>query len=125
MKSTDNMDCCSFCGKHKDSVAKLIVGNDVAICNECVDLCQNLLHDDPVVKPSTAASLDPREIKKHLDDYVIGQDRAKTILSVAVANHYKRIGNSDQKIEIEKSNVLMLGPTGSRSEEHTSELQSH
>jgi ATP-dependent Clp protease ATP-binding subunit ClpX len=113
MKSTENLDCCSFCGKHKDAVAKLIVGSEVAICNECVDLCQTLLKDDPVPKSNVSASLDPRDIKKHLDDYVIGQDRAKMILSVAVANHYKRINNSDNTTEIEKTNVLMLGPTGS------------
>ena len=113
MKSTENLDCCSFCNKHKDAVAKLIVGSDVAICNECVDLCQTLLHDDPVAKPTTHISLDPREIKQHLDDYVIGQSNAKMVLSVAVANHYKRIKNSDANTEIEKANILMLGPTGS------------
>lgn len=113
MKSTDNLDCCSFCGKHKDAVVKLIVGNDVAICNECVDLCQNLLQDDPVVKTDTSVSLDPRDIKKHLDDYVIGQNSAKMVLSVAVANHYKRINNTNETVEIEKTNILMLGPTGS------------
>lgn len=113
MKSNDNIDSCSFCGKHKDTVVKLIVGSEVAICNECVDLCQNLLQDDPVIKTDVSASLDPRDIKKHLDDYVIGQDRAKMVLSVAVANHYKRINNTDEKTEIEKSNLLMLGPTGS------------
>ena len=111
MKS-ENQDNCSFCGKHKDQVAKLIVGADVAICNECVDLCQNLLKDVPV-KPSHEASLDPKEIKNHLDQYVIGQDRAKQMLSVAVVNHYKRITNPDPNIEVEKCNILMLGPTGS------------
>lgn len=113
MKSTENLDCCSFCGKHKDAVVKLIVGSDVAICNECVDLCQNLLQDDPAPKPDASISLDPRDIKKHLDDYVIGQSNAKMVLSVAVANHYKRIKNTDIKTEIEKANILMLGPTGS------------
>lgn len=113
MKSTENLDCCSFCGKHKDAVVKLIVGSDVAICNECVDLCQNLLQDDPAPKTDASISLDPRDIKKHLDDYVIGQNNAKMVLSVAVANHYKRIKNVDNKTEIEKANILMLGPTGS------------
>jgi ATP-dependent Clp protease ATP-binding subunit ClpX len=113
MKQTDTLDNCSFCGKHKDSVVKLIVGQDVAICNECVDLCQTLLVDDPAVKPVENVSLDPREILKHLNQYVIGQDRAKMVLSVAIANHYKRIRNSDKNTEIEKVNILMLGPTGS------------
>jgi len=115
MKSPETLDTCSFCGKHKDSVAKLIVGNEVAICNECVDLCQTLLKDDIVVKNKevTDDTLDPRAIKKHLDQYVIGQDHAKMMLSVAIANHYKRIANADPNVEIEKANILMLGPTGS------------
>ena len=115
MKSPDTLDTCSFCGKHKDSVAKLIVGNEVAICNECVDLCQTLLKDDTVVKNKevTNDTLDPRAIKEHLDQYVIGQDHAKMMLSVAIANHYKRIANADPNVEIEKANILMLGPTGS------------
>lgn len=113
MKNTENLDNCSFCGKHKDAVAKLIVGADVAICNECVDLCQSLLSDDPAVKPSTESSLDPMAIKNHLDEYVIGQTRAKIVLSVAIVNHYKRIKNKDKHTEVEKANILMLGPTGS------------
>ena len=113
MKSTDTITTCSFCGKHKDTVAKLIVGEGVAICNECVDLCETLLQDELPAKSSTTASLDPIEIKAHLDQYVIGQDRAKQVLAVAVVNHYKRIANPDAKVEIEKSNILMLGPTGS------------
>lgn len=112
MKSNDSITTCSFCGKHKDSVAKLIVGEGVAICNECVDLCETLLHDELPAKTSPAA-LDPIEVKAHLDQYVIGQDRAKQVLAVAVVNHYKRIANTDAKVEIEKSNILMLGPTGS------------
>jgi ATP-dependent Clp protease ATP-binding subunit ClpX len=114
MKSNDSIYNCSFCGKHKDSVTKLIVGENVAICNECVDLCQNLLVDNPAeVKAATTPSLDPRKIREHLDQYVIGQDRAKILLSVAIANHYKRIANQDPEHEIEKANILMLGPTGS------------
>ena len=113
MKSPENLDFCSFCGKHKDAVVKLIVGSNVAICNECVELCQTLLTDEPLVKPDISVSLDPRDIKKHLDEYVIGQSNAKLVLSVAVANHYKRISNTDANTEIEKSNILMLGPTGS------------
>jgi len=113
MKNNEVIDSCSFCGKHKDAVTKLIVGTDVAICNECVELCENLLKDDAPSDPVTEATLDPQEIKRHLDQYVIGQDRAKQVLSVAVVNHYKRISNPDPNIEIEKTNILMLGPTGS------------
>jgi len=114
MKSTDSIYNCSFCGKHKDVVTKLIVGENVAICNECVDLCQNLLIDTPAeVKAASTPSLDPRKIREHLDQYVIGQDQAKILLSVAIANHYKRIANQDPEHEIEKANILMLGPTGS------------
>ena len=99
---------------HKDVVTKLIVGENVAICNECVDLCQNLLIDTPdEVKAASTPSLDPRKIREHLDQYVIGQDQAKILLSVAIANHYKRIANQDPEHEIEKANILMLGPTGS------------
>lgn len=114
MKQNENIDTCSFCGKHKDAVAKLIVGEDVAICNECVELCETLLQD-VVATPSSKPlpTLDPIEIKSHLDQYVIGQDQAKIVLSVAIANHYKRISNTDKNTEIEKANILMLGPTGS------------
>jgi ATP-dependent Clp protease ATP-binding subunit ClpX len=115
MKTPETLDNCSFCGKHKDSVAKLIVGSEVSICNECVDLCQTLLKEElPVkAKDSTDETLDPRAIKEHLDQYVIGQSHAKMVLSVAIANHYKRIANADPDTEIEKANILMLGPTGS------------
>jgi ATP-dependent Clp protease ATP-binding subunit ClpX len=113
-KSEASMDNCSFCGKHKDAVAKLIVGAEVAICNECVDLCTTLLGEDIVVATADPAdTLDPVSIKRHLDEYVIGQDQAKIVLSVAIANHYKRINNQDKNTEIEKVNILMLGPTGS------------
>lgn len=113
MKVLENVDSCSFCGKHKDQVKKLIVGQDVAICNECVDLCQSLLLDkeDPLAPRDPV--LDPRVILAHLDQYVIGQTQAKRVLSVAIANHYKRIRNSSKSTEIEKANILMLGPTGS------------
>lgn len=115
MKSNDipALENCSFCGKHKDAVAKLIVGSDVAICNECVYLCETLLKDDKPVNAAAAASLDPVAIKEHLDQYVIGQHAAKQMLAVAITNHYKRINNSDPDTEIEKVNILMLGPTGS------------
>ena len=113
MKNNEAIDTCSFCGKHKDNVAKLIVGENVAICNECVDLCQGLLVDQHVAATPSDPVLDPRKIKEHLDQYVIGQDQAKVLLSVAIANHYKRINNKDKATEIEKANILMLGPTGS------------
>ena len=113
MKPNESIDTCSFCGKHKDVVAKLIVGDSVSICNECVDLCQDLLRQELPVKPEVNATLDPEEIKRHLDQYVIGQDTAKRVLSVAVVNHYKRIANPDPNVEIEKTHILMLGPTGS------------
>ena len=114
MKQSENLDNCSFCHKHKDAVVKLIVGEDVAICNECVELCQTLLVDEHILTPvAQTISLDPRAILKHLNQYVIGQDRAKMVLSVAIANHYKRIRNQDKNTEIEKANILMLGPTGS------------
>lgn len=114
MKHPDLIDTCSFCSKSKDDVAKLIVGVEVAICNECVELCQGLLTEEmpssaEVVKPT----MDPVMIKAHLDQFVIGQDSAKRVLAVAIANHYKRIGNQDKNTEIEKVNILMLGPTGS------------
>ena len=116
MKSNDTINTintCSFCGKHKDVVAKLIVGEQVAICNECVELCETLLTDELVIKPSEPIELDPILIKQHLDQYVRRQDRGKQVLSVAVVNHYKRISNPNPEVEIEKCNILMLGPTGS------------
>ena len=111
MKIIDNPESCSFCGKHKDKVKKLIVGQDVAICDGCIDLCTGLLQDQNESKPTP--SLDPRAIVSHLDQYVVGQSQAKMVLSVAIANHYKRINNTDQTTEISKANILMLGPTGS------------
>jgi ATP-dependent Clp protease ATP-binding subunit ClpX len=113
---TDNsINHCSFCSKHKDQVGKLIVSHKVAICNECVDLCSGLLKDSTIKAPkkkSSTVDLDPREIYNYLDQYVIGQRDAKRVLSVAIANHYKRIANIDPDIEIQKSNILMIGPTG-------------
>jgi len=109
----ETLDTCSFCGKHKDAVTKLIVGDTVAICNECVELCDSLLDDTVPVPGSTTPTLDPVRIKAHLDQYVIGQDMAKKVLSVAIVNHYKRINNPRADTEIEKCNILMLGPTGS------------
>ena len=112
--TTDTSNFCSFCGKHKDGVKKLIVGDHVGICNECVDLCVDLLEDNPEPVVTKSNNLDPQEIKSFLDQYVIGQDRAKVLLSVAIVNHYKRINNiQNPDIELEKANILMLGPTGS------------
>lgn len=113
MSEKSDYENCSFCSKHKDDVKKLIVGNGVAICNECVDLCQNLLTDDLRTEQRDLRDVDPQELKEYLDQYVIGQERAKQVLSVAIANHYKRINNPDTSIEIDKANILMLGPTGS------------
>lgn len=105
---------CDFCNKEKHQVSKLIVGDTVAICNECVDLCGDLLKSlkKNTVEPITHKDIDPAELKAFLDQYVIGQDDAKTVLSVAVANHYKRIQNKSKDLELEKANVLLLGPTG-------------
>jgi ATP-dependent Clp protease ATP-binding subunit ClpX len=104
---------CSFCDKHKDRVGKLIVSHKVAICNECVDLCGNLLKDGKSIKQSTVNPVtipDPRDITDYLDQYVIGQRQAKIVLGVAVVNHYKRIKRTDT--DVQKANILMLGPTG-------------
>ena len=107
---------CSFCGKSQDEVKKLIAGPSVYICNECVDLCNEIIEEE--VKHDESDSehnlLSPLEIYQKLDDYVIGQDKAKKVLSVAVYNHYKRLKNSKaDDVELQKSNVLLLGPTGS------------
>ena len=104
---------CSFCDKHKDRVGKLIVSHKVAICNECVDLCGGLLKNKSLTekKLTSIAVPDPRDIRDYLDRCVVGQDQAKIVLSVAIANHYKRIGRNDK--DIAKANILMLGPTGS------------
>lgn len=109
------IDECSFCGNHKDKVKKLIVSGDVAICDECTKLCTELIVTDS--KPeevTTIKKADAIEIKDYLDQHVIGQDNAKIVLSVAIANHYKRITNPPKNdLEIQKGNVLLLGPTGS------------
>ena len=118
--SRDKSVCCSFCGKPQDMVRKLIAGpNNVFICNECTELCSEIVAEDAFYeekKSKTMAKRDlpkPAEIKAKLDEYVIGQDSAKTALSVAVYNHYKRIYyGKDCDVDIQKSNVLMLGPTG-------------
>lgn len=109
---------CSFCGKSQDQVKRLIAGPNVYICDECVELCQEIIKEEfeEIVDTEITGLPKPQEIKKYLDEYVIGQDEAKKTLAVAVYNHYKRIFSTDTKnkeIELQKSNILMLGPTGS------------
>ena len=112
---------CSFCGKPQEMVRKLLSGpNGVFICDECVDLCAQILDEEDAVDDKKSADLSginllkPKELKKFLDEYVIGQEEAKKVLSVAVYNHYKRItSRQSSDVEIQKSNILMLGPTGS------------
>lgn len=110
--------CCSFCGKSQREVKKLIAGPTVYICDECIDLCNDIIAEESVkndqqkVKTSVPK---PKEIKEILDEYVIGQERAKKILSVAVHNHYKRteVKSLSKEVELQKSNILLIGPTGS------------
>ena len=120
----DGKPCCSFCGKREGQVKRLISGRGVFICDECVDFCKSMLDEekesDAAEQLANAADLPkPQEIKAILDEYVIGQDEAKKTLSVAVYNHYKRINyeiqnpESKRDLELQKSNILMLGPTGS------------
>ena len=115
---TKNTLYCSFCGKSQHEVRKLIAGPNVFICNECVELCMDIIQEEDktqLVKTGKGIPT-PREISKVLDDYVIGQERAKRVLSVAVHNHYKRIDeglNKQSDIELAKSNILLIGPTGS------------
>ncbi len=117
MENKDNKLSCTFCGKGQEEVRKLIAGPSVYICDECVDLCNDIIEEE--VKAEDEEVLDalpsPLEIFKQLDDYVIGQEKAKKTLSVAVYNHYKRLRSNAKKdeIELQKSNVLLLGPTGS------------
>ncbi len=113
---------CSFCGKHESEVKKILAGpNGVFICNECLRVCEKLMNEKMRSENDGAVALKtPAEIKAELDKYVVGQEQAKKVLSVAVYNHYKRVNYSsnhitgaDDEVEIEKSNILMLGPTGS------------
>jgi ATP-dependent Clp protease ATP-binding subunit ClpX len=116
--------CCSFCGKNQREVKKLIAGPTVYICDECIELCNDIIAEEGQKESPSRSSQDipkPSEIKNILDQYVIGQDRAKRVLSVAVYNHYKRIQHKTEKkgkdgkdgIELQKSNILLIGPTGS------------
>ena len=116
--SEDNL-ICSFCSKSRKDVAKMIVGaSKTSICNECVKLCIEILDEDQIkirqekLKAGDLEVLNPVNIKEYLDQYVIGQDAAKTVMSVAVANHYKRIVNPPSDFELDKSNVMVLGATG-------------
>ena len=125
MANSDDMKgreiCCSFCGKPQSEVRRLIAGPGVFICDECVELCMSILNDEKNLSArkegygaATAELPKPQEIKKKLDEYVIGQENAKIALSVAVYNHYKRIfyGKEKDDVELTKSNILLLGPTG-------------
>jgi len=113
MAKSEKTHSCDFCGKSKEDVEKLIVGDMAAICNDCVDLCVDILVDEKVKVPTdTSKLLNPVLIKDYLDEYIIGQDQAKISLSVAVSQHFKRINNPSTSIELEKTNVLLLGPTG-------------
>ena len=121
--TTKNIEICSFCGTHKDNRKKLIVSGNVAICDYCCDLCSDLIEND--VKPDSEdltplerlqkniKDIDAIKIKQHLDEFIIGQENAKKVLSVAITNHYKRVTNSNKDVEIQKGNVLLIGPTGS------------
>ena len=121
-KTDDKQIRCSFCGKRQNEVSRLIAGQGAYICDECVELCSGIIdssrsemsHEDHVHSAMMQGELPkPMQIKAVLDDYVIGQEQAKIALSVAVYNHYKRIyGNSNSDVEIQKSNILMMGPTG-------------
>lgn len=112
-KQNQTNHCCDFCGKSKEDVEKLIVGEHAAICNDCISLCVNILDDEHLKKAvDTSGILNPSLIKDYLDDFVIGQEDAKISLSVAVSQHFKRINNPSKEIQLEKTNMLLLGPTG-------------
>ena len=120
MKETQEQMHCSFCGKPKELTKRLVAGpNGVYICDECIEVCREVMKEESIKNEEneTVALLKPAEIKAKLDEYIVGQDQAKKVLSVAVYNHYKRINSSVKDdadgVEIDKSNILLLGPTGS------------
>ena len=111
--TSDKKISCSFCGKSQEEVKKLIAGPNVYICNECVVLCKDILVEDDKIDTKKSFEIPkPSEIFNYLDDHIIGQDHAKKILSVSVYNHYKRVQNPSKDVEISKSNILLIGPTG-------------
>ena len=118
-KKDDKIARCSFCGKKQTEVKKLIYGNGVYICDECVAICQDMIDEEKHNSKSDSYDINlpkPKEIKSFLDEYIIGQESAKKVLSVSLYNHYKRVYNLENKkddIDIQKSNILLLGPTGS------------
>lgn len=110
-KPTDHV--CDFCGKSKELVEKMIVGENSAICNDCITLCVGILTDEKIRNNSgPGMTINPTDIKDYLDDYVIGQDDAKITLCVAVSQHFKRINNPSTTIQLEKTNAILLGPSG-------------
>ena len=112
-KSDEQQICCSFCGK-RENQARLIAGPGVYICSDCVEACCDLLHEDAVKEEAPRQLPTPMEMKSYMDSYIIGQEDAKIALSVAVYNHYKRIYlATDSEVELQKSNILLIGPTGS------------
>jgi ATP-dependent Clp protease ATP-binding subunit ClpX len=112
-KQVNQNHSCDFCGKSKEDVEKLIVGEHAAICNDCIDLCVNILDDEKIKNlPTDKKTLNPALIKDYLDQYITGQEDAKISMSVAVSQHFKRINNPHKDIKLEKTNVLLLGPTG-------------
>jgi len=114
MTEDTKLNHCSFCNSSKEFVEKLIVGDNVAICSDCVELCRGLISDDTSVETTEVSSdHDPETIKTYLDEHFIGQDKAKIVLSVAISNHYKRITHPPKDLDIQKGNVLIVGPTGS------------
>jgi len=115
---TEKVLYCSFCGKSQHEVRKLIAGPSVFICDECIELCNDIIREESATdkgKPTKSDLPTPREICGILDEYVIGQELAKKILSVAVYNHYKRLKHlsKNDEVELAKSNILLVGPTGS------------
>ena len=115
MSTENKLNHCSFCGNHKDVVKKLIVGDSSAICSECIELCNELIigeNEDSTIE-ADPSRYDALSIKDYVDQYVIGQHNAKMVLSVAIANHFKRITYPPKNLEIQKGNILLIGPTGS------------